>query len=245
MKPIRFFRHIACEGPGYLGTILDRLQRPYEVVCIDDGHAVPTDLDDVAGLVFMGGSMSVNDPLNWISDEIDLIQRAQRAGLPMLGVCLGSQLLSRALGGTVSKGTNGQEIGWHPLQRQAGASRIPALNNWQQEPLAFHWHGESFSLPPAAELILSSACYPHQAWVCGKSLAIQFHIEVTAEMVREWASLYSSDMAQGGACNQVLDEITRDLETRIPALHRLADSLFEHWLAGLYDTPAKDRKCIV
>jgi GMP synthase-like glutamine amidotransferase len=235
VKPIRFFRHIACEGPGYLGTVLDRLQRPYEVVCIDDGHGVPAQFDDVAGLVFMGGSMSVNDPLTWISDEIDLIQRAQQAGVPMLGVCLGSQLLSKALGGTVSKGKNGQEIGWHSLQWAGGASRISALNDLQEEPLAFHWHGETFSLPPGAELLLSSACYPNQAYVCGKSLAMQFHIEVTAEMVREWTSLYASDMAEGGGCNQTLDEITRDLEIRIPTLHRLADSLFEHWLAGLSD----------
>lgn len=235
MKPIRFFRHIACEGPGYLGTILDRLQRPYEVVCIDDGHAVPDDIDKVAGMVFMGGSMSVNDPLNWISDEIALIQRAQKAGLPMLGVCLGSQLLSRALGGTVSKGENGQEIGWHPLQRSGCAGRISALDDFQQDPMAFHWHGETFSLPPGAELILGSACYPHQAWVFEKTMALQFHIEVTAQMVHEWTGLYASDMAQGGDCNQVLDEITRDLDTRIATLHQLADSLFEHWLSGLDD----------
>lgn len=235
MKPIRFFRHIACEGPGYLGDILDRLHRPYEVVCIDDGHSVPTDLDGVAGLVFMGGSMSVNDPLGWVGDEVDLIQRAQQAGLPMLGICLGSQLLSKALGGTVSKGANGQEIGWHRLQKCAAASRIPALKNLQQEPLAFHWHGDSFSLPPGVELLLSSCCYPHQAWRYGKTLAMQFHIEVTADMVREWTQLYASDLAQGGSCNQTVDEITRDLETRIPALQQLADSLFEHWLAGLND----------
>jgi GMP synthase-like glutamine amidotransferase len=235
VKPIRFFRHIACEGPGYLGTMLDRLQRPYEVVCIHDGHAVPEEFDDVAGLVFMGGSMSVNDPLTWIGDEINLIQRAHQAGVPMLGVCLGSQLLSKALGATVSKGSNGQEIGWHALQRTGSASRISALNDLHEELLAFHWHGDTFSLPTGAELILSSACYPHQAYLCGKSLAMQFHIEVTAEMVREWTSLYASDIAQGGTCNQVPDEITRDLETRIPALHRLADGLFEYWLAGLSD----------
>lgn len=240
MKPIRFFRHLVCEGPGYLGTILDRLQYPYEVVCIDDGHAVPTSLDDVAGLVFLGGSMSVNDPLSWVDEEIDLIRRAQEAGLPMLGVCLGSQLMSKALGGTVSEGNNGQEIGWHPLQRLGPAGRIPALGSLEQEPLVFHWHGETFSLPPAAELILSSSCYPHQAWICGKSLAMQFHIEVTAEMVLEWTGLYASDMAQGGACNQTLAEIGRDLETRIPALHHLADGLFEYWLAGLNDPSAKD-----
>ncbi|WP_126456524.1 type 1 glutamine amidotransferase [Sulfuriflexus mobilis] len=241
MKPIRFFRHIACEGPGYLGAILERLQWPYEVVCIDDGHAVPTAFDDVAGLVFMGGSMSVNDPLPWINDEIDLIQRAHQAGVPMLGVCLGSQLLTKALGGTVSKGSSGQEIGWHPLHWVNGASGIRALTDLPDEPLAFHWHGDTFSLPPGAELLLGSACYPHQAYACGKSLALQFHIEVTAEMVQEWVKLYAGDIAQGGVCNQAHAEISHNLETRIPALHRLADSLFEHWLAGLNEPPLKDR----
>ena len=233
MKPIRFFRHIACEGPGYLGTILDRLQRPYEVVCIDDGHPVPSSFDDVAGLVFMGGSMSVNDPLPWIDGEIDLIQRAYKAEMPMLGVCLGSQLLTRALGGVVSKGDKGQEIGWHPLQRLAGVDKIETLNGLVAEPMAFHWHGDTFTLPPGAELILSSACYPHQAYVCGKTLAMQFHIEVTADMVREWTSLYAGDMAQGGSCNQLHDEITREVDTRIAALHQLADNLVGHWLTGL------------
>ena len=235
MKPIRFFRHIACEGPGYLGDIFDRHQRPYEMVCIDDGHAVPSSLDDVSALVFMGGSMSVNDSAPWLADEIDLIERAHKANVPMLGICLGSQLLTKALGGTVSKGDNGQEIGWHELKRCVAAEGIAGLENLAEQSIAFHWHGDTFSLPPNAELILSSDCYPHQAYVLGKTLAMQFHPEVTAEMVQEWTSLYSSDLAQGGDCNQTQDEIITNLETRIPALHQLADTLIEYWLSDLND----------
>ena len=105
MKPVRIFRHIACEGPGYLGTLLDKQQIPYEIIRVDDNQPVPQSLDDVSGLVFMGGSMSVNDPLDWIDDEVKLIQSARERDMPMLGVCLGSQLIAKALGVTVGKGT--------------------------------------------------------------------------------------------------------------------------------------------
>jgi GMP synthase-like glutamine amidotransferase len=233
MKPIRFFRHMACEGPGYFGTMLDRLQRPYEVICIDEGQAVPADLEGVAGLVFLGGPMSVNDQHGWINDELALIQKAQQRNLPMLGICLGSQLLSRALGGSVQQGGAGQEIGWHPLHKVENAASQAWLSGLNAEILAFHWHGETFTLPPNAELILGSACYPHQAYVCGKALALQFHVEMTADMVREWTGLYHADLAQGGDCNQDAMEITRDLEVRIARLHVLAEKLVGQWLAGL------------
>ena len=233
MKPIRFFRHMACEGPGYLGTLLDRLQWPYELICIDKGHAVPAGLDDVAGLVFLGGSMSANDRYGWIDDELALIRKAQQQGLPMLGICLGSQLLSKALGGDVHEGTAGQEIGWHLLQPVEGLANRHWLSGLGTEILAFHWHGETFTLPPHAELILGSACYRQQAYVCGKTLALQFHIEMTAAMVREWTDLYHADLAQGGDCNQAATQITRDLEERIARLHVLAERLFGQWLAGI------------
>ena len=102
MKPLTIFRHIACEGPGYLDRVLKRCSIPYRLVRIDLNEAVPRDLEETSGLVFMGGPMSVNDPLPWISQELELIQAAQACGLPVLGHCLGGQLISKALGGTVS-----------------------------------------------------------------------------------------------------------------------------------------------
>lgn len=233
MKPVRIFRHIACEGPAYLGSILERRAYPYEIVCIDDGQPVPADIDDVAGLVFLGGNMSANDPLAWISDEFALIRRAHEADLPMLGVCLGSQLISKALGGTVSKGDKGQEIGWHLVEQTASPACKTWLADLPQSMLVFHWHGETFSIPDGAETILSSACYANQAFVCGKTLGLQFHLEMLPDMVPEWLGLYSSDLEQGGQCNQSAAEITAELDTRISGLHQFADSLFERWLLGV------------
>ena len=102
MKPIRFFRHVACEPPGYFGTFLEEHGYAYEVTCLDEGIAVPRDLDEVAGLVFMGGPGNVNEPTGWMAQELDLIRDAADRGLPMLGICLGAQLISKALGGSLT-----------------------------------------------------------------------------------------------------------------------------------------------
>ena len=115
MKPIRIFRHVACEGPGYLGTFLENNNVPYEVICIDEGITVPQDLDDISGLVFMGGSMNVTDPLQWIDDEKKLIKKAIDKNIPVLGICLGAQLMSAALGGEISHDPD-MEIAWHNVE---------------------------------------------------------------------------------------------------------------------------------
>ena len=86
MKPVRIFRHIACEPPGYLGTFLERHGVNWEGVCLDAGREVPRDLDGVSGLVFMGGPGSVNQPPDWMSLELDLIRRAAVLCIPMLGI---------------------------------------------------------------------------------------------------------------------------------------------------------------
>src|SRR5688572_5270135 len=99
--PIKIISHVAHEGPGYLGDFLDRKGVAYQLLCIESGDAVPETLDDTSGLVFMGGPMSVNDPLPWIARETELIQSAVDADVPVLGHCLGGQLMAKALGAKV------------------------------------------------------------------------------------------------------------------------------------------------
>lgn len=230
---LRIFRHIECEGPGFLAELLQRRQIDFELIEIDKGQPVPRALNGVSGLVFLGGPMSVNDSLPWLEDELALIKESHAAGIPMLGFCLGSQLISKALGGEVFRGEAGQEIGWHEVQKVNGPAAEKWLGNDIEAVSVFHWHGETFSLPQDAELILSSQAYPHQAYVMGKTLALQCHIEVSAEMVKEWASLYTADLAQGGQWNQAASEICADLENKIARLGKLAEPLLETWLNGL------------
>ena len=232
MKPVRVFRHIACEGPGYLGTLLDKQQVPYEIIRIDDNQPVPQSLDDVSGLVFMGGSMSVNDPLDWISDEVRLIQAARQQDMPMLGVCLGSQLIARALGITVGKGT-GQEIGWanvHKVQPQQNDGWFDGLD---EQFMAFHWHGETFSIPPGASHLLRSNCYANQAFSIGNTLALQFHLEMTADMVREWVALYQEDVHCGHPCVQAEDSLLAETDASARELNAVADVVLNNWINRL------------
>lgn len=233
MKPVRIFRHMACEGAGYLGEILEQRGIDSQIVCIDEGHAVPMSMDDISGLIFMGGSMSVNDPLGWIADELNLIRAARVAGIPMMGICLGGQLLSKAFEADVTRGANGQEIGWHTVTRIDSDVASSWLGDLPAENMAFHWHGETFSLPEGALHLLASQAYSNQAWVSGNILALQCHPEMTADMVRQWASLNTAEIAQGGVWNQSAEVITSQLDERLAGLHRLAKTLFNSWIDRL------------
>jgi len=230
---IRIFRHVACEGPGYFADLLQRHGRDYEVITVDAGESVPDSLDGISGLVFLGGPMSVNDPLPWVADELELIRSAQAANIGVLGFCLGSQLISKALGGMVSRGDAGQEIGWHPVMRVDSEVASQWLGELPTQLPAFHWHGETFSLPEGATRILSSAAYANQGFVLGRTLGLQCHPEISAAMASEWSRLYTGDLEQGGQWNQSAEQINDDIESKAAALQPLADTLLGNWLDNL------------
>ena len=130
-RPVAIFRHFATEGPAYLGDFLTQRHIPWQLIALDEGAAVPPHPDGYAGLVFMGGPMSVNDPLPWIPPVPQLIRQAARLDIPVLGHCLGSQLMSRALGGVVSRNAR-KEIGWGEVSVPESAAARDAA---RQKPL--------------------------------------------------------------------------------------------------------------
>lgn len=146
---------------------------------------LPASLAGYGGLVVMGGTMGVYDADRYpfLADEIRLLRESLSAGLPTLGVCLGSQLLAAAGGARVYRGTGGIEVGWHPVTRHADD---PWLAGWPATFEPLHWHGDTFDLPGGATLLASSSLYPHQAFRLGSGLGLQFHVESTSELVREW-----------------------------------------------------------
>lgn len=229
MKPIRIYRHIACEPPGYLGQFLDARQVPWEMACIDEGASVPVRVDDVSGLVFMGAAVGVNDPLPWVEDELEAIRRAYAAGVPMMGVCFGGQLISKALGGKVTRG-EGMEIGWYPIFRITQAGQADWLDGLPIEFEAFHWHADTFSMPPGSTPLLMSECYQNQGFVLGDHLGMQFHLEMTEEMVRAWIDRYGGDLKLDSCCIQSASEMSIDLAGRIERLHQISDIIYGQWL---------------
>ena len=233
MKPLYIFRHINCEGPGYLSEVLAREKLPFRLIAIDQDEVLPRNIENCSGLVFMGGPMSVNDSLPWIEEELTLIRMAQAEGMPILGHCLGGQLISKALGGEISANPV-TEIGWHPVR----SSDNPAAQDWLgglQETTLFHWHGETFSIPEGADVILENDNCSHQAFTIGNTLALQCHVEMTAPMVSEWSTLYKDELDNPSPSVQSAQQMTEGLEQRIVEAQQAADILYKRWLQPLLD----------
>ena len=227
---VRIFRHVAHEGPGYFAEFLAARGIAHELVCIDRGDAIPAALDGTSGLVFMGGPMSVNDPLPWIAPAIALIRRAVAADVPVLGHCLGGQLMAKALGGKVTRNPVA-EIGWMPVEQVAGEVPRRWLGTLPHAFPVYHWHGETFEIPPGAAHLLRSPHCANQAFVLGKHLALQCHVEMTPALVAAFiagnGATVPSSTVQSGA------EMLRDVELRSAELQRVADVLYAHWIQGL------------
>lgn len=233
MKPIRFIRHVACESPGYFGAFLEKCGYRYEVICIDERVAVPRDLSGVAALVLMGGPGNVNEPTVWMKEELDLVRHAADQDIPVLGICLGAQLISKALGGSVEPGAT-LEVGWHSVEQVKNACAPVWFSDLPSQFEVFQWHAHTFSIPPGADVLLSSKCAGNQAFAIDDILAMQFHLEVTAESIKELTLRYSSDVEHASECVQSATEITADLEMRTRRLHEIADIVFGRWVGSVY-----------
>ena len=232
MRPRTIFRHIACEGPGYLANVLERHALPWRLVRVDAGEAIPDTLDDCSGLVFMGGPMSVNDPVPWIEQELALIRTAQAEGMPLLGHCLGGQLISKALGGSISAHPV-KEIGWHSVRKRHTPAAASWLSGLPDVMTLFHWHGETFCIPEGGEVILENDHCAHQAFALGNTLALQCHIEMMEPIVSEWAARYQHELQQTGNSVQSATQMTTDLPEKISAAQQVADHVYERWLSPL------------
>ena len=183
MKPVAIFRHFHSEGPGYFAIALERRGIPWRLVRLDAGDTVPAEPHGFSGIAFMGGPMSVNDRLPWIDPVLRLIRTSVDTDVPVIGHCLGGQLMAAALGGVV-KANPVKEIGWGTVN----LTNVPAARRWFGADLAeftgFHWHGETFSIPPGAERVLSGPYCDNQAFALHKHFGMQCHIEMTAELTR-------------------------------------------------------------
>ncbi|MFZ3088106.1 MAG: type 1 glutamine amidotransferase [Methylotenera sp.] len=233
MKPVVIFRHAAAEGPGYLATFLEAQCIPWQLVKIDQGEPLPLSMADFSGMVLMGGPMSVNDDLPWIPPLLKLIQEAVALDVPVLGHCLGGQLISKALGGMVTRNPV-KEIGWGEVT----VSDNEIARHWfgdMESFNGFHWHGETFTLPANAVHLLKSAYCQNQAYAIGKHLAFQCHIEMTQEMVLSWCDIGTDELkeASSSPAVQQVDVIAQNLPLHCFFLNKVASQVYTQWIKGL------------
>lgn len=234
MKPIAVFQHCSSVQPGHFTDFLDARQLPWTRIDVAAGTALPARAADFAGLCFMGGPMSVNDPLPWIEPELALIQDAIAHDVPVIGHCLGGQLMSRALGGKVTRNPV-KEIGWGRVSPTDASATTEWLGDCGEFEV-YQWHGETFSLPEGAQRILSGEYCENQAFVLGKHLGMQFHIEMTEPLIRLWNTEWDAEFHATlplPASVQVPTEQFARLPQALPRMRAVAERLYTRWLSGL------------
>lgn len=226
------FQHVKGEGLGLFREFLARWAIPYDTVAFHQGDSIPP-LSDYDAVLVLGGPMNVyeEDRYPFLREEDRVIKQAVGEGKPYLGICLGAQLLAKALGAPVTANPV-KEIGFGDVTLTDEAARDAVFGNLSGKFPVFQWHGDTFALPAGAVRLASSPDCPNQAFRYGSNAyAVQFHLEVTAAMVRQWARDGQEELTSAG--RPVVGELLPpDLTQRCAQLRRLAEPVFSNFLRG-------------
>jgi GMP synthase-like glutamine amidotransferase len=215
-------QHVPFEGPAAFAVALKKHDVELRQVLVPR-EGLPNDPGDL--LIVMGGPMSVNDPDPWIAEETDFIQRAMQAGIPTLGVCLGSQFMAKAIGATVRPG-RGVEIGMTAIQVTEEGRKDPVFGTLPPSLEVFQWHGEGYDCPPGAVTLASSELFSVQAFRYGnRAYGLLFHLEMDQPGMEALCRECADDMARA---RQTIDDLRGRAIPALPQLHQWADRLIAH-----------------
>ena len=229
-KAVNVIRHLAFEDLGSFGSVLQA--HGYQINYVEAGYDDLTQLDALSDslLVILGGPISVNDTamFPFLDEELRLLKQRIVADKPTLGICLGAQMIARALGAKIYPGKE-KEIGWYDLKLTAAGEQSALRYLDAKHCSMLHWHGETFDLPVGAALLASTDRYQHQAFSYGKNiLALQFHPEITQRAMEKWLIGHIGEIMQTeGVSVEKLREDTRQFANR---LEMQAELFFNSWL---------------
>lgn len=225
---ILVFEHSNSGGTERLGETLRDIGHRLNVLNLHEGDAVPPDLDDVDGIISCGGPQSAyDDSLEWLGLQMRLMRQAHELQMPIVGLCLGSQILARALGGTVERNPAGIELGWHEVNLNPAGREDPLHAGLAWDMMMFQHHRDHVSqLPLGAKLLASSGCCKVQSWMTGlRTYGFQYHPEVTVETIERWIREEPEALTEA---KLTVDQIRRETQKQYPTFERLSQRLFDN-----------------
>ena len=227
MSEFLVLQHIECEDLGTIANAMSQRGIGYKYVRLFDGEPVPYDPGNYSGMIILGGPMNVyeEDKFPYLKDEDILIKKAVKNDMPVLGICLGGQLIAKATGAKVKKGTK-KEIGWYDLKLTKDSRQDKVFNPLPGTIKVFQWHGDTFDIPDGAVHLAGSELFSNQAYRVGSSIyGLQFHLEVTQEMINRWISEYEEELSTLDYINA--GRIISDTPVYIDNLNRCAELFFD------------------
>jgi len=226
-KRIHWFQHVPFEGLGIIESWLTARGCAPTVTRFYANDPLPK-IDAIDRLIVMGGPMGVYDQNRypWLKDEIACISEAIAAGKTVLGICLGAQLIAAALGARVYPNAH-KEIGWFPVTLTERGRRSPLLKGFPPEWSAFHWHGDTFDLPPGSKQLITSVACPHQAFSHGdRVIGLQCHLEITPSGVTALIEHCGHELVPGPYI-QSAGQLQAPSD-RFKSIHRWMNALLDH-----------------
>ena len=210
-------RHVEIEHLGVFEEILKSLNVEYHYLDTPKGERLSQPLENYSALVVLGGYMGAyeEDKYKFLVYEFKLMEEALKKEIPLLGICLGAQMLAKVLGAKVYPGSKGKEIGWMEVLKTGDH---PYFRDFPQRLKVFQWHGDTFDLPKGAERIFSSEKYENQGFVYGRSVGLQFHIEVDKGLASVWKEAYKEELHKEGLDPQVFRNLSKAEETQLKEL---------------------------
>lgn len=234
MKPVFVFQHVARETLGALESVLRQAGLTWRYLELFTGLPDGLDLAEASGLIVLGGPMNVDetDRYPFLAAEVQWIRQAVERSIPMLGICLGSQLLAKAFGARVYPNAV-KEIGWYEVELTPAAAGDPLFAGCPPRPTVFQWHGDTFDLPAGSVLLATGPLCRHQAFRIGSSAyGLQFHIEMTAELIDTWLDHPENDAELAALPYIDPQHIRQQTPTMLPRLQAVGSAVLRRF-AGL------------
>ncbi len=189
---ILIIKHVFIEGPGFIGEFFQSVKFPMEIIELEKGDKFPDNFEKIKAIIVMGGPMNVyeEEQYPFLKEENEFLKKVIKSKIPLLGICLGAQLLAKAAGAKVQKGVS-KEIGWHKVNLIPEGEKDLLFEGLGKKLEVFQWHEDQFDIPQGALWLAKSKTCSNQAFKLGKNAyGLQFHIEITPEMVESWVKKY-------------------------------------------------------